>query len=486
VARHCRADATALRARHTIGPVARGASAGIDVAKRARMRVRAGRRDYATPLLSVAVLVFELLLRWSIYGGQPLKPISGDEQDYLDLAAQIRATGDPFDQGRLPGYPLFLLLNALVTGAPDLRAVRSAHHLLAALSAMLFFRVLSRVTGQRWLPFVLSLFTFANLNWIPYEWYTLTETLSLFLCTALLATMFSFVERPGRGVIVALFGEALALLLVKPTYVFLPGLVAVACWVRGRRSPSLDRRKLRTTVMLCLTFSLALTLIFPVVNWRRHHFFNLTCIGNTGLFLNVIERGYYRDAQFAADPVTQAVLAVNGQNQIGVSFGAFHEAFSARYPRLLDDGYSVLGAWATRVLRARLGRWLVDDLRLTAAGLSGSERWRPFVLDAMRDGWGLSLARALTDWHHFFCERWAYLFFPACALCLAAYREWIVAFAFGAALALYTVGFSISMNQFDNCRFKLPVEPFMYLALAAALLAVVSRLKMAVGYNRGP
>ena len=232
------------------------------------------KRHRLPALLLAALGVRILFLFWGsvrYYGPGEARFVNGDSPSYAQSALNLlrlgRYTFDPSLPdaafGRLPGYPLFWAIHALIFGeAGAYLAVAVSQVLLDTLGVYLIWLVARRAGGSErtaWIAAALVAFYPFSLIWVTV---TGTETMGVFLCLLFLGLLTRLTTSRTALVLGAVAGVAF---LTRPYLLtFLPA--ALAYWyASGIRGSLLANR----AAMLFLAFALVY-LPWPARNLLNH------------------------------------------------------------------------------------------------------------------------------------------------------------------------------------------------------------------------
>jgi hypothetical protein len=379
-------------------------------------------------LAVAAGLALRLLFGFGYWTG---KPLTHDEREYLELAANLAAgrgftyapppPGDPEPErfGRAPVYPLFLAALDLATpGSSLLPTVKAAQAALGALGVWLIAAIAARATGPRgarlaaWLAAL-----YPPLVWTPA--YVFSETLYMALALAnVLAADRAIGSGAGSGwvrlVACGLLGGLAA--LTRPAHVFF--LLLLGLYLLARRQV--------VAVTLVAVGAILVVAPWTARNWREYGRPVLIAseggitfwtgnhplsagegdmaanpaikrdnqrlrAGHAGRSPEALEPVYYREA-FAAisrDPVWWAGLLARKVFYTVVPVGPSYTLHSTRYlvASVVSYGLILIAGIAGGVALWRAGRWpvslglLLGSALLVCVVFFPQERFRIPVID---------------------------------------------------------------------------------------------------------
>jgi 4-amino-4-deoxy-L-arabinose transferase-like glycosyltransferase len=155
----------------------------------------------------------------------------GDFPAYIDLARQIyHLPGAPSTDlsHRSPLYSVILGLFVLVFGDTRyLVAMMVFQYVLIFLSSLLIYRIISQLTGNRYAAFIAGIAGVINLTTIFFGFMIISETLALFLFTAMTWLLIRYYHRNKPGIAVMAGLVTGLLVLARYNMIGLPAVIAV-------------------------------------------------------------------------------------------------------------------------------------------------------------------------------------------------------------------------------------------------------------------
>ena len=246
------------------------------------------------PLLVVAV---GSLARVELFRDVP-PALAADSPSYILPARSLLESGDIVSRHRPPLYPLFIAAIYAFAGLENHRAVVLVQHLLGLLAALVFLRLLTRITGRKWLGLGMALLLALNYKVISYERIVLTESLAVLLVGALslaLTEYFSSQRTDRYGLLGGIVVLQSMMLLLRPFFLFLPALVcpglALHWYLRGLRG-----KRLAGTAATFLGLSLLPIIGWQAVQYATYGHYRFSAIGNINLVGKVAQLRQYRFA----------------------------------------------------------------------------------------------------------------------------------------------------------------------------------------------
>ena len=285
-------------------------------------------------ILLILALIPELLL----LATHPAIILAPDSREYIATAAQIAHTGKLVDARRTPGYPLLLALIFAVTGGRNLGAVVAVQLALALLTPFGVYLLAYRLTYRRWVACAAAGLVAINLYMIDWTYSIRDETFSSLLTVALFLVTERLVRQPRPGWIVGFGVLGAFLILTRPIYVFLPGIILVALAARA-----LGMRRGRA---LLPGIALACVLVYGViagyagVNKLENGYLGISYISDVNLFGKVIEYRLYEQ------PVAPQFQTMQRQVTVFAAAGGTLPWDFAREYGYQGNNYAALGAFA--------------------------------------------------------------------------------------------------------------------------------------------
>jgi len=260
-------------------------------------------------LITVAILIKSSLFTFSALKAPEFK-ISADTYSYLESGLSLTSNGvfgkinedgsHSYQYYRTPGYPLFLGIFHGFLKIP-LNGVVILQIILTLLSAVIVFKIADKISPQ------LGMIAFFIILFDPaitvYSLMLLTESIFLFLMSAFMYTMITYLQDQNKK---HLFLSALTLAAatyVRPITFYLGGILAVFILVTFlRRDPK------KSIIHACIFIVTVYSLLF-VWQWRNYtHFqeYQFSNINNATINL----KGLYKSYERNEDPISQGLPPV--------------------------------------------------------------------------------------------------------------------------------------------------------------------------------
>jgi hypothetical protein len=412
-----------------------------------------------------------------------------DTVQYLANARHILDAHQFFDAWRTPGYPAFLALIFALTGGEHLKAVVLAQAVLIVAATLGIYVLVYRISARRWLAAVLGAAAGLDPFAVNWERSILTEVLTYALLVALFLVFERALRRERATTLTALALLCVAIILVRPQFLFLPIALALVMAIRSARLGSLARRWKALVLPVVLSYTLIVG--YMGANAISSGYFGLSDVANLNLFGKMLEYGMYRlpdagsnprFARFQAD--VTVYMATNRDLHVMHHIWAYdvwHFVFT--HPKYDADHWAIYGAYSMALIEHHPLYYLQRtsaDVQLT--GYAHPELWSNF---SYAPGWFTAL------WAIFSWLARVYAFLPILLLASAIWA-WrrpaefkpLVLFAL-----LLTVAANVVMTgagdfiQFWRLRF--PVDWAMSLAFAIMLVDLIQALTAALAKRRG-
>jgi hypothetical protein len=180
-------------------------------------------RAHRLPLALLLAIAGAILVAY--FANSPQAEVEFDSQNTFGTPTYLGAARDMlhghlFSAGRLPAYPLLLVV---------LGATQGFYWLVLAVQALMFLVTVSftyavawRVFQQRWVAFLVGLMIATDVYAAAYAKEILSESLALTLVAALMASIASFVQRPQRSTPWIIAALATVTTFTRPEWIFLP------------------------------------------------------------------------------------------------------------------------------------------------------------------------------------------------------------------------------------------------------------------------
>src|SRR5260370_28321414 len=180
-------------------------------------------RAHRLPLALLLAIAGAILVAY--FAKSPKAEVEFDSKNPFGTATYVGAARDMlhghlFSVGRLPAYPLLLVLLGATQGFYWL--VLAVQTLMFLVTVSLTYAVAWRVFQQRWVAFLVGLMIAADVYAAAYAKEILTESLALTLGAALMASIASFVQRPHPSTPWIIAALATVTTFTRPDWIFLP------------------------------------------------------------------------------------------------------------------------------------------------------------------------------------------------------------------------------------------------------------------------
>lgn len=184
---------------------------------------------------------------------------------------------------RTPGYPYFLKLIHYITGNPNCniefyQSVSLIQSVLSLISIVILYLAGRKLFSNKYiLSFACLIYGIAPavFNW---DVITLTETLSLFCTVVLIYFVFSYLAKPTvlKAVVLGLY--VFAMIMVRPTFVYLFAVLGV--FFVARLIFNCNDRKRALAGILSLLISVALFFGYCGLNYKNYNYFKVSSVSN--------------------------------------------------------------------------------------------------------------------------------------------------------------------------------------------------------------
>ncbi|MFH1069880.1 MAG: glycosyltransferase family 39 protein [Candidatus Glassbacteria bacterium] len=414
--------------------------------------------------------------------------VAPDTSSYVDTAAQL-AGGDysAYIGARPPVYPLLIHLLGY-----SVERIVLFQHLAGIAVALLLYEVFHRITGSRRLALAAGISQAVNPFQVVIEQALLSEAFTALLVASTVALYVLTVDRLHKLPYAFATGVAAGLSgLSHPQFVFLPFLAAfglgLKSWLEGRR--------LSTAAMVAAAVLPGALLLggWCAFNYSKISYFGLTTtvgvnlITHTGAFIQdaperyeKIRRVYLENRRIeVAQTGRQPSTIFRAMKDLERTTNMDYVALSRELTRLsvtliLRNPLKYLRSMARSFARFWLPAWYTGQGGVRAVMRSGEA---PMIL----------LVGTFTLVHLWL----SLLFLLLPLLCLFGDRLKMPAPFDFRLIGVYVLVFSAAVfqaliNNGDNPRYELPVEPFVMAVGAVALVLLIKRLKAGLPLEKYP
>lgn len=201
---------------------------------------------------------------------------------------------------RTPGYPYFLKLIHYITGNPEgniefYQSVSFFQSVLSLISIVILYMAGRKLFSNKYiLSFACLVYGIAPavFNW---DVITLTETLSLFCTVVLIYLVFSYLAKPTvvKAVILGLY--VFVMIMVRPTFVYLFGVLGV--FFVARLIFNSNDRKRALAGIFSLLMSVALFFGYCGLNYKNYNYFKVSSVSNdvNNLYIVLINGWFHNE-----------------------------------------------------------------------------------------------------------------------------------------------------------------------------------------------
>jgi hypothetical protein len=322
--------------------------------------IRAVARRHGMPLLMVIVLaLFPVLVLLHAHPLISHSALADDSIQYLAVAAKIVHTGQLADPERTPGYPLLLAAIFQITGNRNLGAVIFTQTALIFVASCELYLLVFRICRRPWIAAGVAGVVATNLYMADWAYNLRDEAFSFWLLVTLFLVAERLTRRVGVGAALTFALLAAALILTRPIYIFLPGLLLSALAARAFGLGKDLRKAFPSLLRLGLAFVVVYGLVAGYVELNRveNGYTGITYIGDIDLLGKVME--YHLDNQ----PVSPALQPL--QDEL-VAFPFTGRAppwyFAERYGYTANN-YAALSTYTHAVILQHPLAYTIDSLR---------------------------------------------------------------------------------------------------------------------------
>jgi hypothetical protein len=324
-----------------------------------RMDIRAMARSHGMPLLMVMVLaLFPVLVL--LHAQLPFShwALADDSIQYLAVAAKIVHTGQLADPERTPGYPLLLAAIFQLAGNRNLGAVIFVQSALIFIASCEIYLLVFRICRRPWIAAGVAGVVATNLYMADWAYSLRDEAFAFWI----LVTLFLVVERLTRqvevGAAVTFALLATALILTRPIYIFLPGLLLLALAARALALGSDLRTALPSLLRLGLAFVVVYGLVVGYVELNRveNGYTGITYTADIALLGKVME--YHLDNQ----PVSPALQPLQDELVVFPLSGRAPPWYFAATYGYTANNYAAVSTYTHAVILQHPLAYAIDSL----------------------------------------------------------------------------------------------------------------------------
>ncbi|MGZ3679531.1 MAG: hypothetical protein ACXVDI_13290 [Ktedonobacterales bacterium] len=462
-------DVTMERAQPVTGSIA---ARGKRMAQRAWKGVAAdwgGSRFLPWGLALVAMSTIVVVI---YYQAMPYVEFDPDTRAYLNVAAQIEQHGQLVDVGRLPGYPLLIVL----VGATHLAALSVVQAALFVAAVVEVYAILCVATRRAWLAATVAGLIGANIHVISYDKPILSEALTLFFTTTLALAVTLCIRRMSVRRLWAVAISLLALFLTRPEWIYLPipllGYLLLLAWRRGLL------RRLAPQALLAAVVLYGVLGLYISVNGVQHNFFGLTYVQNINLLGKVMQYGMHDEAPARYADVQHLVDSYMAKGDTDP-----WDVIRTPYPPIQRHYFALAGEYAVAIIKEHPVEYLGHSLVLGRDSLGVTELFRPAPHTPVVDGlhWLADTIMRSLVWFPLLALAWWVMVARPRADLTGIGREGAEMMGALALIAFYGLAITTLGGYIYYGRLHTPFDPLLIVVVWGSVLLAVAALAERVG-----
>jgi 4-amino-4-deoxy-L-arabinose transferase-like glycosyltransferase len=267
---------------------------------------------------------------------------TADTPGYLHVAQGIMGRGMLFDPVRTPGYPALLALVFAIAGKQNLNAVVGVQTALLVGATLELYPLAYLLLRRRWLAAGCAGMVALNLYFVNWERAITSEALALWLVITYSVCLARALHTRHWAWWLALGLLGAVLVLTRPFFIYLPGVVGAVVLAQIWHGGQLRRHWWHAALVLGVAYSLILA--YMIGNAAVDGYFGLSDVGSVNLFGKVLE---YDMQNETTDPHT-AQLRADLRRYLAIS----HEpwGFPYHYPAYARDQYQPLADFSHEII----------------------------------------------------------------------------------------------------------------------------------------
>jgi|GEM_PF-474416 len=424
-------------------------------------------------LITTAIII-------AYYLNNPQPRLYPDSFNYFQVTHNILTQGKFVDVLRTPGYPIFIALIYLITGAANIQAVSVAQGLLFIFATLEIYILTILLLRRAWIALGVGLLLGTNLYVLSDVKTILSEALGLWLLASLALLVVLFLQRWQTRYLWLVALCTLLLFMTRPEWIYLPVPLFVyllfIAWRHGRL------RRFLPHSLAALVLLYAVLGLYSYENGVQNGYTGVTDNQRANLLGKVLQ---YHMQNEAPPEYAQVAAIVNTFVEQGSTDPNW--LVSNVYPPLGADHWKLAGEYSQAIVSQHPLEFLVDTVPVFFTSLDEHIMYSE-ISDQGLFAKPLHWLQSASSYEYL-----SYAFFPLFALfwivllCRRRTARLPVVEGMGALalVALYGLTLTSLAGFVEYMRLHIPFDPLMLVVIWGAALASLPYCKQFVARQRG-